>query len=272
MNATPRPLKIFALCLLLLPTVSCVGEPNTTPYTLSSGRTIKVIAVGPMQAKFGRGLALSYQTDRGLSDVDALRKEVAEIWTDFRRDAEQAKVDFAVIMANEAPVGMIVSQNKVFNFVFERKPEVGWSEVGAKVEGAVIEHFGLFDLGSSVAQVASGTAAGRIHAWRQLPKWTGAPAKIGRTKGTFFGYEFVVQGQPASSPVDVKVVIEHPPFQAPGSNQPSTVESWIQPILLGVPSVIGYGFDEDWEMVAGTWTVRVYRGSRLLCERGFAVE
>jgi hypothetical protein len=225
-----------------------------------------------MVAKFGQAIVLSYQTDHSLSDVENLHREVVEIWADFRKDADKAKVDVAVIMANEPPAGVIIARGKSFNFVFERKPETGWAEVDAKVDAAAIARYGLFEMGNSAAQVAPGTAAGRIHATRQVPKWIATVEKIPRTKGTFFGYEFVVEGQPKGSPVDVKIVIEHPPFRVPGSTETTTRESWVQPVVLGTPSFAGYGFDEDWEMLAGTWTVRVYHGSRLLTEKDFAVE
>jgi hypothetical protein len=272
MTERPRRLSIVAMCLLLLATLGCGEGPKTTQHALSSGRTIRMISVGPMVGKFGQALVLSYQTDQPMTDVDALRKEVAEIWADFRTDAGKASVDTAVITANERPAGMLITHARSFNFVFERKPEGGWSEFGAKVEGADIGRFGLFTTDETVVQIASGTASGRVRAARRMPTWMSAAETIARAKGAVFGYEFTVRGQPKGSSADVKVVVEHPPFQAPGSVTPSAVESWLQPIIFETPSFAGYGLDEDWEMVPGMWTVRVYRGSRLLCEKAFTIE
>jgi hypothetical protein len=258
--------------LVIASSVSCGGGRSTTPHTLSSGRTIKVITVGPMFATFGQALVLSYQTDLKLSDMDNLHKEVTEIWADFRKDVEKAKVDVGVITANEVPVGVIVTTNKSFNFVFERKPDTGWAPVSVKVDGATILHHGLFERKALLAQVAPDTMAGKTLMAREMPKWIAAPPHISRTRGAFFGYDFVVEGTPAGLPVDVTIVVEHPPFRQPDSAKSSDRESWSQMVTLGMPSFCGYSFDEDWEMKAGTWSVRVYQGARLLAEKNFDVK
>jgi len=135
----------------------------------------------------------------------------------------------------------------------------------------VVRH-GLYGTNATTTRAAPETAAGKTRTARQMPKWIGAPAAIARTKGTFFGYEFVVDGQPAGSPLDAKIVVEHPPFRRPGAAEASSRESWTQMVALGAPSFGGYGFDEDWEMVPGKWRVAVYSGARQLCQKEFVVQ
>jgi hypothetical protein len=41
-------------------------------------------------------------------------------------DADKARVSFAVISANEVPEGMIIKQNRKYNFVFEKAADGTW--------------------------------------------------------------------------------------------------------------------------------------------------
>jgi hypothetical protein len=95
--------------------------------TLRSGRQIRVRSTGPIVFAEGPpGLALSYETDLKISDREALRKEAIEIWQDFRLDADRAKVNSAVIMANEKPSGFIMTHNKGRRFLFNRQADGSW--------------------------------------------------------------------------------------------------------------------------------------------------
>jgi hypothetical protein len=83
-------------------------------------------------AASGPALVLSYQTKLKVDESEALRTEVVEIWKDFRKDVDQAKLDSAIIMANEVPTGRIIQQGKSHNFVFARKADGSWPEEPAK--------------------------------------------------------------------------------------------------------------------------------------------
>jgi hypothetical protein len=119
---------------LLVPAIACTTSgPPTKTVTLSSGKQIRVRSMGPLQfTQAPPGLALSYETDLKISDREALRREATEIWQDFRLDAERAKVQSAIIMANEKPTGFIITHNNSYNFVFERRGDGSWpSEASA---------------------------------------------------------------------------------------------------------------------------------------------
>jgi hypothetical protein len=97
---------------------------------LPSGRTIKVQGIGPIRLASGEtGLMLNYQTDLKTSDLDNLRKEIDDIWPTFQVDADNARVSFAVISANEVPEGMIIKQSRKYNFVFEKAADGTWHGV-----------------------------------------------------------------------------------------------------------------------------------------------
>jgi hypothetical protein len=257
---------------------ACAQAPRTTARTLSSGRTIRVIAIGPMHfQKSPPALVLSYQTDLRIDDAEALRGEVAEIWRDFQKDADSAKVDSAIIMANEVPTGRLIQQGRSFNFVFQRNADGTWpltpEDVGAQllIENATVGNAGLFQIDGSTAQQAPGTAAGAVH-MGGTAMLLAATDRVPRKRGTAFGYQFVVQGQPKGAVVSVRVVVLHPAVQAPGTASTSERDSWDQKAALGVTSYAGWRFDEPWEMAPGKWTIQVFHESRLLAAREFTVE
>jgi len=107
----------------------CGGGPPTRPQALTSGRTIRVISVGQMHfQKSGPALVLSYQTDLKIDQAAELRREVTEVWRDFRKEAERSKMAAAIIMVNEVPTGRFIQQGRSYNFVFERKPDGTWPQ------------------------------------------------------------------------------------------------------------------------------------------------
>lgn len=108
---------------------ACGGGPRTTPYRLSSGRTIRVLSVGPMYFSHDQpALVLRYQTDLNVDQKERLRAEVTEIWKDFRKEADRADMTGAIIMANEVPKGRFIQRGRSFNFVFEKRPDGTWPE------------------------------------------------------------------------------------------------------------------------------------------------
>lgn len=100
--------------------------------TLSSGKTVEILAVGPLQSTHGwSSLMLKYRTLVSLSDLAALREEVDEIWQRFVVDAERGGYGSAIISANEPETGLVVTTNKSYNFVFE-KQDGSWRTLESK--------------------------------------------------------------------------------------------------------------------------------------------
>lgn len=72
-------------------------------------------------------LILNYQTDLNLTDLPALEREVDEIWTSFKVDAEKANVANAIIKANEKPKGFIISTGNAYGFSYHKGQVGQWS-------------------------------------------------------------------------------------------------------------------------------------------------
>jgi hypothetical protein len=116
---------IVAICLLVSST-ACTQTPPYRQQKLPSGRTIKVGGVTKMYfTKGDPALMLKYYTDLNISDADALRREVDDIWESFKIDVENAGLKSAIISANEIPKG-IISKTKGYNFVFIKQEDGFW--------------------------------------------------------------------------------------------------------------------------------------------------
>lgn len=67
-----------------------------------------------------------YQTDLQVSDIEALRKEVDEIWPVLQIDADRGKYKSAIVSAREIPHGLFIKNSKGFNFVYEQGSDGAW--------------------------------------------------------------------------------------------------------------------------------------------------
>jgi hypothetical protein len=122
------------LLLLLLLLHACGSDRRRQPtyqiHTLPSGEQVKVLGIGRINfAGSGPALMLRYQTDLEVDDTTALRAEADKLWEEFRKDAERAQVKSAVISANSAPSGGLVSRGRMFNFVYEKDAQGSWHAV-----------------------------------------------------------------------------------------------------------------------------------------------
>jgi hypothetical protein len=97
--------------------------------------------------------------------------------------------------------------------------------------------------------------------------WT-VPANI----GVEFGLRYRVTGVPAGAKISIKRVwLLPPPGFHPPSQPPIDHLDRIDDVTVGEPMLVTYGFDDAWELLPGTWTVRFYYGERLLGERKFTM-
>lgn len=105
----------------------CNPGPQYQVQRLPSGKELKVLGVGKMFFSGGPpALMLKYRTDLDLDDRSALEREVDEIWQHFRIDVERAGLTSAIISAEDAPKGFIVTSNRSFNFVYRKSADGAW--------------------------------------------------------------------------------------------------------------------------------------------------
>jgi hypothetical protein len=129
----------MSLCRVLLPILVLAGcrgtpQPPIKLHTLPSGEQVKVLGIRKITSSAsGPALMLRYQTDMNMDDANAVHAEAERIWADFRKDAEQAHVQSAIISANSPPSGGgVITHTRAYNFVFERRGTGDWREVRAE--------------------------------------------------------------------------------------------------------------------------------------------
>ena len=111
--------KVLLVVLIVVATAACQSQAQATKeVVLPSGKKVKVIAVGQINfSNDSPALMLKYQTDLKVSNTAELRKEVEEIW---------AKLNNAIISANEVPQGMVIKTGSAFNFVYRQSADGTW--------------------------------------------------------------------------------------------------------------------------------------------------
>ncbi len=92
--------------------------------------------------------------------------------------------------------------------------------------------------------------------------------------GTQFGVEFRLEGTPAGDGVTLHAVFTFPPqgIRNPNTGDMMHVAKIAFPNMkIGALCLIGYGFDNGWEIVPGVWTEQIWYQNRMLAERSFTV-
>jgi hypothetical protein len=117
--------------VVVLAACGSAPQPPVQVHRLPSGEEIKVLGISRINfSASGPALMLKYQTDLKMDDTSAVHAEAQRIWAEFRKDAERAQVQSAIVSANAAPTGGIVSHGRAYNFVYERDGNGSWREVG----------------------------------------------------------------------------------------------------------------------------------------------
>ena len=102
-------------------------------------------------------------------------------------------------------------------------------------------------------------------------KFVEETTRIPAIKGYRFGLRFVIVGEPAYKEIVLRIFRHHPPVKNPRHKEVSTLTTYTRKAQLNIAQVIGYGFDEDWELVPGEHRFQVYYGPQKLIEQVFTV-
>ncbi len=90
--------------------------------------------------------------------------------------------------------------------------------------------------------------------------------------GTKFGIQFKVEGSPSGVKVPVHVIVKHPPFMNPMTEEISCIDKWN--IYPGLEDIVytGWEFAHPWELVPGLWTIQISYQKELCKRKQFIVE
>jgi hypothetical protein len=90
--------------------------------------------------------------------------------------------------------------------------------------------------------------------------------------GVTFGFRYRVVGK-GKGAAKLKTVIHFPSrgLRNPKTGEITTVEAHRGQAPVGEANYNSYTFDEDWEIVRGTWTFEVWEGDRKLASQSFNI-
>lgn len=143
------------------------------------------------------------------------------------------------------------------------------------VRGITITKAGSFTGQSTSATAEAGQQSptgtvGTETDWHFVSDSTDIDGKV----GTQLGIEFRIDGAPAGEAVTLHLALTFPPQ---GIRNPNTGERLhsakiaFPNMKIGALCLLGYGFDNAWEIVPGVWTEQIWYQDRMLAERSFTV-
>jgi len=145
----------------------------------------------------------------------------------------------------------------------------------ANVTGITVSKAGTYTGDSTSAPARSGQESptgtvGTDTNWTFVSSSDDVPGK----PGTQFGIEFRIDGEPRGDDVTVYLLLIFPPQ---GIHNPNTGRTMYAAkvafpnMKIGALCLVGYGFDNDWEIVPGQWTQQIWYQNKMLAERKFTV-
>ena len=142
----------------------------------------------------------------------------------------------------------------------------------ARVERIDIVGKGLYLVEAGERIPEAGAPTGAIEpaiTFTNIEKTETVPARI----GVEFGLEYQIVGEPDGAEVMLEFLVTYPDagIADPESPTPLRETRYELPKPIGEPVYFGYGFENDWELVPGTWTFEIWHDGDKLVEEHFSV-
>jgi len=127
--------------ILVLGLAVCLGATQRLPAAplvdnqtikLPCGRTVKILSVSRIEYSKGvPALMVRYQTSLLLDQQrKALSDEVDDVFSIAQKQVERDGFHEAIISSNEVPKGIILTANRMLNFIFEKGEDGKWTRLG----------------------------------------------------------------------------------------------------------------------------------------------
>jgi hypothetical protein len=137
------------------------------------------------------------------------------------------------------------------------------------VTGASVTEVGIYTAQVIKKIDAPGVTGGSnegLDSFSLIQGTTNIPARI----GTRFGFRYTIHGAPSNAPIVLTMIAEHPPFKEPKTGKIQTRDEYQLDSWIG-QTYTSYSFDEQWELIPGTWRFEVWHKGKKLCEQSFTV-
>jgi hypothetical protein len=143
------------------------------------------------------------------------------------------------------------------------------------VAGVIITNAGTYTGHSTstparASQLSSTGTVGRTTDWHFV---SDAP-NVAATARTQCGIEFRIDGTPLGDGITLRLVLAFPPqgIRNPNTGDTMHAANIAAPNMkIGALCILGYGFDNAWEIVLGVWKAQISYRNRMLAERTFRV-
>jgi hypothetical protein len=145
----------------------------------------------------------------------------------------------------------------------------------ATVSGVTVTNTGTYKAQSVSAPSGAGQLSptgtiGTASNWHFVSKTSEVAGEV----GTQFGIEFRLEGNPVGDTVTLHMVLKFPRQGIRNPNTGATMHTadiTFPDLKIGALCLLGYGFDNAWEIVPGVWTEQIWYQDRMLAERTFTV-
>jgi hypothetical protein len=145
----------------------------------------------------------------------------------------------------------------------------------ATVSGVTVTNTGTYKAQSVSAPGGAGQLSptgtiGTASNWHFVSKTSEVAGEV----GTQFGIEFRLEGNPVGDTVTLHMVLKFPRQGIRNPNTGATMHTadiTFPDLKIGALCLLGYGFDNAWEIVPGVWTEQIWYQNRMLAERTFTV-
>ena len=89
--------------------------------------------------------------------------------------------------------------------------------------------------------------------------------------GTRFGVTFKLKSKPPRSDVNLDVVMNTPPITNPQTGETLSISKYSRAFSTNRKHTVDYGFDQDWDLAPGTWTLQLIHEETIIFETHFHV-
>jgi hypothetical protein len=142
----------------------------------------------------------------------------------------------------------------------------------ARVDRIEVVEYGIYRTATTKRTEAPGTAGGYVRTLANIRN-SEVTRIVPARPGVRFGFRYNVIGAPDGAQVPITIVDKFPKqgLRKPDSAETFYREEYVATKTIGQESYTDYGFDHDWELVPGTWTIELWYQGRKLAEQSFTV-
>lgn len=144
------------------------------------------------------------------------------------------------------------------------------SSEAVEVEGLEILEYGIYKARIKTGIEDPGAPKGEISTLTDIDL-SEQTDRIPTVLGNRFGMRYVVEGSPKGEEITVKVKYSYPELTDPKSKRSFSGNEFMRRLRIGTPYYNDYAFEEDWELVPGTWAIQIYYMDKKLGGKKFEI-